>query len=111
MIADDISGDEQFKIVPGLADSNGIAFESANKPGYYLRHNNFKLVLEPNDGSALFKADATFCDVTGHGDPTWVSFKSYNFPNYYVRHSNYKLSLTTIATELDRKDATFNIGY
>ena len=45
----------------GLANPNCVSFESVNKPGSYLRHENFQFHLQPIDGSSLFTMDATFC--------------------------------------------------
>ncbi|MGE5289672.1 MAG: arabinofuranosidase catalytic domain-containing protein, partial [Micromonosporaceae bacterium] len=50
----------------GLANPNCASFESINKPGYYLRHQNFQFHLQPNDGSTLFSQDATFCQMPGN---------------------------------------------
>lgn len=46
------------------------------------------------DGSASFRADATFCPRTGangHG----TSFQSYNFPTKYLRHYNSTLHIAS----------------
>jgi hypothetical protein len=37
--------DSTFKMVPGLADSRHVSFESVNYPGHYLRHQGFRLNL------------------------------------------------------------------
>jgi non-reducing end alpha-L-arabinofuranosidase len=58
--------DSTFVEAAGLANSSCVSFESVNKPGYYLRHQNFVLHLQPNDGSTLFANDATFCPVAGN---------------------------------------------
>ena len=50
---------------PGLANSSCVSFESSNYPGDFLRHYNFQLRRQTNDGSSLFAADATFCPQTG----------------------------------------------
>ena len=54
--------DSSFVLRPALNSGgpNWISFESLNFPGYFLRHRNFKLYLERNDGSPLFKNDASF---------------------------------------------------
>lgn len=52
--------DATFRRVPGLADSSGVSFESYNYPGNYLRHREGHLWVEPNDGTLLFKLEATF---------------------------------------------------
>jgi hypothetical protein len=69
----------------GLANSSCVSFESRNTPGSYLRHYNYQLTLNANDGSAIFKSDATFCPqagMNGQGN----SFASSNFPSRYIRH-------------------------
>ena len=48
-----------FALVPGLADPNGISFESVSPPGHFLRHRDFQLFVEPEDSPNL-APDATF---------------------------------------------------
>jgi hypothetical protein len=105
------AADAQWQIVPGLADTGSayVSFEAANLPGYYLRHYNYDFVLARNDGSAAFRADATFRRVAGLADASAVSFQSYNFPDRYLRHYDYLIRLDPISTALDRADATFRI--
>ena len=55
-----IKQDATFCVVPGLANSGAISFESVNFPKHYIRHSNFELWLGKSDGSQLFKKDATF---------------------------------------------------
>jgi hypothetical protein len=75
--------DATFTVRPGLADSRCFSFESVNHPWYYLRHRNFRIYLQPVDGTALFAADTTFCPVTGlTGQHT--SLQAFNYPDYYV---------------------------
>jgi GH43 family beta-xylosidase len=101
--------DSQWRIVPGLADSAGVSFESSNYPGYFLRHQDYDFVLTRNDGSATFRGDATFRRVAGLADSSASSFQSYNFPDRYLRHSNYLLRLDPISTVAERADATFRV--
>ena len=65
-----------LEVVPGLADSGCYSFESRNYPGQYLRHRDFRVHREAGDGSALFRADATFCAVAGQGESGWP----HNYP-------------------------------
>jgi len=51
--------DSTFRRVRGLADPNGVSFESFNVPGHYLRHRDFQLFIEPKDSPNL-APDATF---------------------------------------------------
>ncbi|RCG25069.1 hypothetical protein DQ384_32530 [Sphaerisporangium album] len=100
-------------MVPGLADSNGVSFESVNVPGRYLRHYNYALRLDPNDNTSIFRADATFYRTAGLADSSWSSFRSYNFPTYYLRHRDYLLRIDPLSASSslsDRQDATFRVS-
>ncbi|KAF5013810.1 hypothetical protein FDECE_229 [Fusarium decemcellulare] len=69
----------------GLANSACYSFESKDTPGSYIRHNNFVLLVNSNDGSKQFKEDATFCPqagISGSGS----SIRSWNYPTRYFRH-------------------------
>jgi hypothetical protein len=103
--------DQYWQIVPGLANggSDYVSFQSVYFPGYYLRHSNYDFVLAKDDGTATFKADATFKKVPGLKDSTWSSFQSYNFPTRYIRHFNYELKLEPISTDTEKQDATWKI--
>ncbi|GAP83380.1 putative fungal alpha-L-arabinofuranosidase [Rosellinia necatrix] len=69
----------------GLGNSACFSFESKAAPGSYIRHNNFELLLNANDGSKQFREDATFCPQTGlNGQGN--SIRSWNYPTRYLRH-------------------------
>ena len=99
--------DSQFRVVPGLTGSGTVSLESANFPGYYLRHRNFEVWLEKNDGGTQFASDATFRQRAGLADPAGVSYESFNYPGRYVRHWEYLLNVQAVSTATDRADATF----
>jgi non-reducing end alpha-L-arabinofuranosidase len=104
--------DQQWVMVPGLADSAGVSFRSANFPDRYLRQSNFALRIDPNDGTAAFRGDATFYRVAGLGNSSWTSLRSFSQPTRYVRHSNFALRLdvlTASSPTVDREDATFRV--
>ena len=106
--------DQLWKLVPGLADAAGVSFESVNYPGRYLRHQNYELRLAADDGSATFKADATFHRTPGLADASWSSFRSHNYPDRYVRHYSYVLRIDPLgstSSTVDKQDATFRVGY
>ncbi|WP_432031192.1 family 43 glycosylhydrolase [Streptomyces antibioticus] len=100
--------DSQFRVVTGLAGTGTVSLESANYPGYYLRHRNFEVWVERNDGTAGFAADAAFHRRTGLADTAGVSFESYNYPGRYVRHHDSLLYVQAPGTATDRADATFH---
>jgi hypothetical protein len=99
--------DSQFRVVAGLAASNAVSFESVNFPGRYLRHRNNEIWLDPNDGSASFRAAATWYRRTGLANAAWSSYESYNSPARYMRHSGFLMVLGTVSGSLQQADATF----
>ena len=56
-----LKNDATYTIRPGLADASCYSFESVNFPGQFLRHANSRVQNSVNDGSALLRADATWC--------------------------------------------------
>ncbi|MGC4808679.1 AbfB domain-containing protein [Micromonospora sp. DT233] len=77
--------DATYTVRRGLADAACYSFESVNFPGQYLRHADSRVRNSPNDGTALMRADATWCarvGLTGSG----VSLESYNFRGKFLRH-------------------------
>ncbi|SDE31147.1 glycoside hydrolase family 43 protein [Glycomyces harbinensis] len=101
--------DAQFRLVPGLASSGAVSFESVNFPGHFLRHVDYDFVLAPRESGGTFNADATFNRVAGLADSSWSSFTSYNFPTRYIRHYGYSLRLDPVSTATERSDATFRV--
>ena len=102
----------QWKLVPGLcSERDTISFESLDKPGHYLRHKNFLLYLETNDGTQLFRKDACFHQRDNHFFDGFAAFESVNFPNFYIRHSGFRLRISkNVATDaLLKVDSSFKI--
>ncbi|KAI8944762.1 Arabinosidase B [Xylaria longipes] len=69
----------------GLGNSACFSFESKDTPGSYIRHYDFSLVLNANDGTKQFKEDATFCTqagLNGQGN----SIRAWGYPTRYFRH-------------------------
>ncbi|WP_206793704.1 alpha-L-arabinofuranosidase B [Amycolatopsis sp. MtRt-6] len=78
-------GNASWTVRTGLGSSSCVSFESKNVPGQYLRHQNYRMYLQANDGSALFAQDATFCPEAGRNGQG-ASLRSLNFADRYVRH-------------------------
>ena len=91
--------DATFTVVSGLANSNCYSLRAVNLANHYLRHNNNRLTLAANDGSAGFRSDSTFCGRAGLAGGGTISLESYNYPGFYIRHYNYEL-------RIDRNDNT-----
>ncbi|SDX09464.1 LGFP repeat-containing protein [Amycolatopsis xylanica] len=82
--------DATWKVVPGLADFDCHSFESATKPGVYLRQLDLKVLIAASDGSDRFRADATWCSKPGQ----WaggVTLESKGQPGRFLRHSGGKV--------------------
>ncbi len=80
--------DATWVVTAGLSNSSCVSFQAANASGSHLRHYNFQLHLQPNDGSSQFAQDATFCAQPGNSGQG-VSLQSANYPGKYIRHYNY----------------------
>ncbi|WP_236028199.1 AbfB domain-containing protein [Paractinoplanes lichenicola] len=74
--------DATWQVVPGLA-GGCYSLQARNYPGYYLRHQNSRVRISPDDGTTLMRADATWCPRTAPGG---VRLTSWNFPGSYLRH-------------------------
>lgn len=60
-----------------------------------------------DDGSQIFKDDASWFAMSGLKSEDGVSFMSSNIEGNYMRHQNSYLKITPVITELDKADATF----
>ncbi|HEX6344256.1 AbfB domain-containing protein [Umezawaea sp.] len=86
-----LKADATWRVVPGLA-GGCHSLESRNFPGHYLRHQNSRVRISADDGTALMRADATWC---GRSAPTGVRLSAWNLPGSYLRHVNSELWLAT----------------
>lgn len=77
--------DATWVVRRGLAGGPTSSLESRNFPGHFLRHRGGRLVLDRNDGGALFAQDASFSVEAGRSGQG-VSLASVNFPDHFVRH-------------------------
>ena len=77
--------DATFLLVKGVSAncSDCISFESVNKPGHYLRHQNgdIRLTTLAND---LDRADASFRQIAGLAG-TGNSYEAFNYPNHFIK--------------------------
>ncbi|ANS66750.1 RNA polymerase ECF-subfamily sigma factor [Streptomyces lincolnensis] len=72
-----------FTVVRGLADTRCVTFRAAD--GRYLRHHYLRLRLSTDDGSELFREDATFCARPGAVAGS-VTLHAHNYPGSVIRH-------------------------
>ncbi len=94
-------------MVKGLSDSSCYSFKTHD--GKYLRHREFILRAERNDGSSLFRQDATFCG--GYSGYTGAAIlTSVNYPNYALRHKDSLLRLDPYGyNTTNRQDFSFRV--
>jgi hypothetical protein len=83
--ASDAAARERTKLlaVAGLADRRCFSFRRPD--GRYLRHSSFQLRLSRNEGTVLFREDATFCGRAGFVANS-VSLESFNYRGFFLRH-------------------------
>lgn len=82
-----------FRVVAGLA-GRGVSFQSTVDPNLYLRHQGFRVKFQRNDGSELFRNDATFeAKPAVSGAANAYSYESVNFPGHYLRHCSWQMWL------------------
>ncbi|MEV5786368.1 AbfB domain-containing protein [Streptomyces sp. NPDC052287] len=103
----DIRRDADFTVVAGLGNASCYSFATAD--GGYLRHRDFVLRADRDDGSALFERDATFCPRTSAYSGA-VMLESLNYPGRYLRHRNFRLRLEAYDnSRLFRADSAFRV--
>ncbi|MFI1001075.1 AbfB domain-containing protein [Streptomyces galbus] len=104
----DARADSTFTVVPGLADPACSSLRTAD--GRYLRHRDFVLRAEPDDGSPLFGRDATFCARPAPAVPGAVALESVNYPGRFLRHQDFRLRLDPAQDSgLYRADSAFRL--
>jgi hypothetical protein len=87
-----------------------VGIRSVNFQGRFLRHKNYRIALDQDDNSELFRKDSTFrlvAGLTGATNEGWVSFESTNAPGKFIRHRDWHVYLEARDTPNLRPDATF----
>lgn len=95
--------------IPGLAGV-GASLQSENLPGHFLREKDGALVLEADDGSAGFKAAATFHQRPGFTNEWAKSFESHSRPGLFIRQKDGALQVAKARGDGARASATFLAG-
>ena len=95
-------GDATFCARPpanGQGSGGALSLESKSNPGLFIRHSYASLILSRNDGSPLFKADATFLPINprpGLNAGAQVALEPATWPGYRVRHANFLGYITPV---------------
>ncbi|MDP9830294.1 sigma-70 family RNA polymerase sigma factor [Kineosporia succinea] len=77
-----------FVVVTGLANADCYSFRVGD--GQYLRHSSWRVRVGDDDGTALFRGDATFCARTGSASGS-VALEAANYPGWFLRHRDMQL--------------------
>jgi RNA polymerase sigma factor (sigma-70 family) len=96
-----------FEVVAGLADPDCFSFRLPD--GRYLRHSSWRLRVFADDGTPLFRGDATFCVRLGAVAGS-VSLESKNYPGWFLRHRGDEVWVDqSNATPAFAEDSSFRI--
>ncbi|MFG1610987.1 AbfB domain-containing protein [Actinoplanes sp. NPDC049265] len=87
--------DATFVLRPGLANKGCLSFEASNFKGFYLRHKNFVLQLTRNDGTSLFRSDATFCPEPASGGS--LTLRAVNYPGHRLALQWNRVALSPVS--------------
>ena len=60
-----------------------LSLQSVNYPDRFVRHKNYQLWLDPNDGSDLFNSDTTFRRRPGLADDRFISSRVGQLPGVF----------------------------
>jgi len=102
--------DKIIKVVQGLAGGATISLQSSSDPNMYFRHRDGVLWLEQNDGSDLFKYDASFGAVAGLKTSDKMSLHAVNYVQGFLRHKDGRICLDDWdGSDLMASDATWGI--
>jgi hypothetical protein len=96
-----------WRVMPGLADAASISFQSRDEPGRYLRHELWRIWADTNDGSELFKKDATFqlaSPLIG-SDALTRSLPSFNYASRRISRGDGTVLLPAAADTTEYKTA------
>ncbi|BCY09882.1 sigma-70 family RNA polymerase sigma factor [Actinoplanes sp. L3-i22] len=94
-----------FQVVAGLNDPRCVSFRAAD--GRYLRHISWRLRLYTDNGTALFRGDATFCPGPGQAAGS-ITLESSNYPGWFLRHRGDELWVDQFdGTAAMRADGSF----
>ena len=86
--ADTVKRQATFTVLTGIANPGCFTFRAGDDR--YLRHASWRLRLDPDQGTPLFRGDATFCVGDGAEAGT-VTLEASNYPGWFVHHRGSEL--------------------
>ena len=88
-----------FTALTGLAKPSCFTFRAQD--GRYLRHASWRFRLDPDQGTPLFRSDATFCIKDG-AETGSIMLEASNYPGWFLHHRGNELWV-----DQTKPDATF----
>ncbi|MFG2039131.1 sigma-70 family RNA polymerase sigma factor [Dactylosporangium sp. NPDC048998] len=99
-------GRATFEAVSGLSNGSCYSFRAAS--GQYLRHQSWRLRLSWDEGSYVFRGDATFCPMVTDGGEVFL--ESANYRGYFIHRQNDQLWVDqSDGTAAFRADSAFRL--
>ena len=96
-----------FTVLAGLADSRCFSFRA--RDGRYLRHADWRVRLTPDQGTELFRGDATFCPRAGSTTAS-TALEASNYPGWFLHRRDGQLWVDqTDGTAAFRADSSFRV--
>jgi hypothetical protein len=96
-----------FTAIAGLAKPNCFSFRAQN--GRYLRHASWRFRLDPDQGTPLFRSDATFCIKDG-AEAGSIVLEASNYPGWFLHHRENELWVDQAQTDAAfRADSSFRL--
>jgi hypothetical protein len=97
----------EFRVIPGLAGSLGVSFESIDYPGHYLHvRSSGEVGIDTSDGTAAFNNDASFRRVAGLSNTAMCSYQLWTDTTRYMRNVSGSIQATTVPSG-EEANATF----
>jgi hypothetical protein len=90
-----VRADATFILRRGAADRRCVSLESVNRPGHFMRHRNFAMLLQKSEPSPLFAADTTFCPEAAGPDGDFL-LRAVNYPDRSVTAGGPQLMLSRV---------------
>jgi hypothetical protein len=93
--------------ITGLAKAGCFTFRSAN--GRYLRHASWRFRLDPDQGTPLFRSDATFCVKDGAVAGS-ITLEASNYPGWFLHRRGSELWVDQAETSAAfRAESSFRV--
>merc|ERR1712113_843929 len=100
-------GNSSFHVRQGNCPGGAVSFEVVERPGYFVRHKDSKLLVERDDGSHLFSLDSSFIANPGltENSPATTSLRPVNYPYHFVLRQGREVEIAKFTESSQYADA------